>query len=139
MPYDPVLVKPFRDELLNAGIIELKNADEVVSAFENSKTTTMLIVVNSVCGCAAGSARPAIVNALQNSKKPEKNFSVFAGQDLEATAKARELFGPIPPSSPSMAFYKNGEMVHFIPRHKIEGRSAEDIENELRFIFEKFC
>ena len=139
MPYDPVLVQPFRDELTIAGVQELITANDVVNSFEINKNTTMLVVVNSVCGCAAGCARPAVVKSLSNSKKPKAAVSVFAGQDLEATAKARELFGPIPPSSPSMAVYKNGEMVHFIPRHRIEGRSAEDITNELKMVYDKFC
>ncbi|MEK7818670.1 MAG: BrxA/BrxB family bacilliredoxin [Bacteroidota bacterium] len=139
MPYDPIFIQPFRDELTSAGVEELLTSQSVNDAFENNKNTTMLVVVNSVCGCAAGCARPAIVHSLQNAIKPKKAVSVFAGQDFEATAKARELFGPIPPSSPSMALYKNGEMVHFIPRHRIEGRTATDIANELQFIYEKFC
>ncbi|MDA0986632.1 MAG: BrxA/BrxB family bacilliredoxin [Bacteroidetes bacterium] len=139
MPYDPVLVQPFRDELTNAGVQELKTAAEVENAFEENKNTTMLVIVNSVCGCAAGIARPAIRKSLQNQSKPVKITSVFAGQDLEATAKARELFQGLPPSSPSIALFKNGELVHFVPRHRIEGRMADDITNELVIVFNKYC
>ena len=138
MPYDPVLVQPFRDELISAGVRELRSGSEVDEVM-NDKSGTLLIVVNSVCGCAAGAARPAIRKALLNQNKPEKITSVFAGQDLEATARAREYFVGLPPSSPAIALYKSGEMVHFIPRHRIEGRSGDDIANELVMIFNKFC
>lgn len=139
MPYPEMLVAPMRAELTNHGFQELKTIDEVQNAFTNNKGTT-LIMVNSVCGCAAGSARPGVLRSVQNSsKKPDRLLTVFAGQDLDAVAKAREFMLPFPPSSPSIALFKDGELVHFIERHNIEGRSADMIAANLQAAFEEFC
>ena len=133
------MVQPMRDELTRVGVKELTNADEVAENFEAAKDGTALIVINSVCGCAAGLCRPGVALALQNEVVPDHLFTVFAGQDKEATAKAREYFAPYPPSSPSIALMKNGELVHFIERHNIEDRSAEAIAAELTAAFDKHC
>src|SRR5690606_30154466 len=111
------MIQPMRDELTQHGIQELLTPEEVEENFEKAKDGTALVVVNSVCGCAAGQARPGVALALQHEVKPDYLFTVFAGQEKEATAKAREYFAPYPPSSPSIALMKNGELVHFIERH----------------------
>jgi len=136
--YDPVAIQPFRDELTRIGIRELRSAAEVDDVM-NQKKGTLLVVVNSVCGCAAGRARPAITKALQHPNRPDVMTSVFAGQDMEATARAREWFGQIPPSSPSVALFKNGELVHFIPRFRIENRDADSIATDLTSAFDEYC
>ena len=138
MPYDPTLVAPMREELTRLGVQELLTAGEVDGWFE-SKEGTGLLVINSVCGCAAGQARPAVQLALQHSTRPERVATVFAGQDLEATARARGYFADFPPSSPSMVLVKGGEVAHFLPRHRIESRSADLIAQELAEAFEKHC
>ena len=132
------MIQPFRDELTRIGIRELRSAAEVDKVLSEKKGT-VLVVVNSVCGCAAGRARPGITKALQHSNKPEVLTSVFAGQDMEATARAREWFGQIPPSSPSVALFKNGELVHFIPRFRIENRDADAIAADLTSAFDEYC
>jgi putative YphP/YqiW family bacilliredoxin len=131
-------VQPMRDELTRLGIQELRTPEEVEENLPGAKGTA-LIVVNSVCGCAAGQCRPGIALALQHDKAPDQLFTVFAGQDKEATAKAREYFAPYPPSSPSIALMKDGELVHFIERHSIEDRSREQIAEELKAAFDKYC
>ncbi len=137
--YPEELVRPMRAELTNVGFDELKSAAEVDSHL-NEKQGTTLVVINSVCGCAAGTARPGVAMALQKSaKKPNHLATVFAGVDQEATAKVREYTLPFPPSSPSIALFKDGELVHFVERHHIEGRSAELIEDHLSGIFEEYC
>jgi putative YphP/YqiW family bacilliredoxin len=118
MPYDPVLVQPMRDELTRIGFEEL-TTPEAVDAFV-ARPGTKLLVVNSVCGCAAGQARPGVTLALQHETKPDHLGTVFAGQDVEATARARSHFSDYPPSSPSFAMLKDGTVVHFVPRHAIE-------------------
>ena len=124
MPYDPELVKPMREELTSLGVTELLTAEEVDTFLaENSGTT--LVVVNSVCGCAAGMARPAVRTALAGDHAPDRTCTVFAGQDLDATARARSFFEDYPPSSPSFALLKDGEVVHFVPRHRIEGHEVK--------------
>lgn len=138
MPYSELMVKPMREELTSIGVQELKTAQEV-DAFMADKTGTAMLVVNSVCGCAAGMARPGIRQALSQGRKPDRVATVFAGQDLEATARARSYFADIPPSSPSIAFLKDGELVYFIPRHRIEGRSADAVAGELVTVFEEHC
>ncbi|MCB1035977.1 MAG: BrxA/BrxB family bacilliredoxin [Acidobacteria bacterium] len=138
MPYSPLLVKPMRDELTAIGVQELLTAEEV-DAFMNEKDGTSFLVVNSVCGCAAGGARPAVRLALENGSRPTRTASVFAGQDLEATAKARAYMPQIPPSSPSMALFKDGELVFFVPRHRIEGRDAESVARDLVEAFQANC
>lgn len=133
------MVKPMRAELTNAGFEELTNQEEV-EQFMNEENGTVLVVVNSVCGCAAGLARPAATQAVLNAdKKPNRLITVFAGQDKEATAKMREYFEGYEPSSPSMALLKEGKVVHFIPRHEIEGNSIEAIMQNLESSFEKYC
>ncbi len=136
--YDPQLVAPMRQEMVEIGAIELTTAAEV-EAFLAEKTGTALIFVNSVCGCAAGSARPGLQIALKNDCKPDRVGTVFAGQDAEATARAREAFGDIPPSSPSAALFKNGEVVHFVPRHAIEGRDAPSVAFDFVTAFDEHC
>lgn len=137
--YPEELVAPMRADLTIAGFKELKSAQEVTNLLENEKGT-VLLVVNSVCGCAAGAARPGVKMAVQNSQyKPDVLATVFAGVDKEAVAKAREYTMPYPPSSPSMALFKNGEVVHFIERHHIEGRNAQMIAQHLQMVFEEFC
>ncbi|MED4603002.1 BrxA/BrxB family bacilliredoxin [Paenibacillus validus] len=131
-------VQPMRDDLTRIGVQELRTPEEVTEALEN-KTGTTLIVVNSVCGCAAGQCRPGVAKALQHEVKPDRLFTVFAGQDKEATAKAREYFAPYPPSSPSIALMKDGQLVHFIQRHQIEDRSADMIAGDLINAFETYC
>jgi putative YphP/YqiW family bacilliredoxin len=135
--YPAELVKPMRDDLASAGFEELYTAEAVAIAI-NKKGTT-LVVVNSVCGCAAANARPAAKMSLQNSKKPDYAVTVFAGVDKEAVDAARNLMIPFPPSSPSMALFKDGELVHMIERHHIEGRPAEMIAQNLVQAYEEFC
>ncbi|AIM15361.1 hypothetical protein HW35_02895 [Bacillus sp. X1(2014)] len=133
------MVQPMRQELTRAGFKELITVEEVEEFMENVEGTT-LVVVNSVCGCAAGLARPAATQAVLNSeKKPDHLVTVFAGQDKEATAKMREYFEGIEPSSPSMALLKGKKVVHFIPRHDIEGMPMESIMNNLLGAFEAHC
>ncbi|MFD0868623.1 bacillithiol system oxidoreductase, YphP/YqiW family [Chlamydia abortus] len=132
------MVQPMRDELTRIGVKELRTPEEVVENLENAKGTALL-VVNSVCGCAAGQCRPGVARALEHDAKPDHLFTVFAGQDKEATAKAREYITGYPPSSPSIALFKDGELVHFIQRHQIEDRSAEMIANDLTQAFDKYC
>lgn len=136
--YPEELVAPMRADLTNNGFTELKNADDVDTALSNAKGTSLL-VVNSVCGCAAGSARPGAVGSLTGDKKPNNLYTVFAGQDADAVAKAREFLLPYPPSSPSIGVFKDGELVHFVERHHIEGRTAEMIANHLQEVYKEFC
>jgi putative YphP/YqiW family bacilliredoxin len=139
MPYPEQLCAPMRQDLTSAGFTELKDAVEVDQTIPNSKGT-LLLMVNSVCGCAAGSARPAVKLALSRSEvKPDTLVTVFAGQDVEATAQARKYTAPYPPSSPSIALFKDGRLVHFIERHHIEGHSAEMIAENLTAAFEEYC
>jgi putative YphP/YqiW family bacilliredoxin len=138
MPYSPLLVKPMRDELTSIGVQELLTPADV-DAFMAEKSGTALLIVNSVCGCAAGMARPGIRLALQHERHPDRAVSVFAGQDLEATARARGYLADIPPSSPSIALFKDGELVHFIPRHRIEGRDAYAVAADLKAAFDEHC
>lgn len=132
------MVQPMRDDLTRIGIQELRTPEEVADAIPDAKGTT-LVVVNSVCGCAAGQCRPGVAEALQHDITPDHLYTVFAGQDKEATAKAREYFAPYPPSSPSIALMKDGELVHFIERHQIENRSAAEIAADLTEAFDRFC
>ncbi len=132
------MIQPMRDELTSLGIKELRTPEEVETYLPDAQGTT-LVVVNSVCGCAAGQCRPGVALALQNDLVPDNLFTVFAGQDKEATAKAREYFAPYPPSSPSIAVLKDGQLVHFIERHQIEDRSAQEIAEELTEAFDRVC
>jgi putative YphP/YqiW family bacilliredoxin len=135
--YPEELVKPMRQELVRAGFNELHTTQDVENAIKKEGTT--LVVVNSVCGCAAGTARPGVVASLQFDKIPQNLTTVFAGVDVEATSKAREKMIPFPPSSPSIALFKDGQLVHMLERHHIEGRSAEMIAANLVGAYEEFC
>lgn len=137
--YPEQLVAPMRKDLTSAGFTELKTPEEVIASVKNEKGTTLL-VINSVCGCAAGAARPGVKWALEKStKKPDHLATVFAGVDKEAVSKARELTLPYPPSSPSIALFKDGELLHFVERHHIEGRNAQMIGEHLLEVFEEYC
>lgn len=136
--YPEALTKPMEKDLTDYGFQALATPEEVVGELENSKGT-VLVVVNSVCGCAAANARPGVKIAVQNENRPEKLFTVFAGVNTEATAKAREFFLPYPPSSPSIALFKDGQLVHFLERHHIEGRSAMVIAENLKMAFDRYC
>jgi len=135
--YPSELVKPMREDLTQVGFEELHTADAVDAAMAKEGTT--LVVVNSVCGCAAANARPGAKMSLNNAKKPDHLVTVFAGVDKEATDKAREYMIPFPPSSPSMALFKNGELVHMLERHHIEGRPAEMIAENLIDAYNEHC
>lgn len=136
--YPEMLVAPMRAELTNIGFRELKTPEEVDSSIPNSEGTT-LVVVNSVCGCAAGSARPGVSEAVKHDKLPDHLVTVFAGMEKEAVDKARAYMMPYPPSSPSIALFKNGELVHMIERHHIEGRTAQMIADNLKAAFDEYC
>lgn len=136
--YPPELVAPMKADLTSVGFKELVNATEVDEVL-NKKEGTTLVVVNSVCGCAAGAARPGVKLAINHSKKPNNLVTVFAGVDTEAVAQARKYFLPYPPSSPCVALFKDGKLVHFLERHHIEGRSAEMIAENLKAAFDQFC
>lgn len=136
--YDTRIVEPMRAELTNLGVMELKTSAEVDEAL-GQKSDTVLLVVNSVCGCAAGGARPGVALAMKHSTLPGKITTVFAGQDKEATDKARSYILGYPPSSPSMAIFKDGKPVYVIQRHEIEGRSPEQIAQNLTQAFDKYC
>jgi putative YphP/YqiW family bacilliredoxin len=138
MPYNPALVAPMRAEVTRLGARELTTAADVDAAIGDQKGS-MLVFVNSVCGCAAGNARPALALALQHGVRPQQVVTVFAGQDLDAVSRARQYFGEYQPSSPSMALLRDGEVVHFVHRHQIEGRSPKDIAANLTAAFDKYC
>ena len=138
MPYPEQMVAPMRAELVEMGVQELRTISEVEEFFRVSDGTALLLI-NSVCGCAAGSARPAVRLALGHDQRPGRVATVFAGQDLEATTRARELIGDVPPSSPSLALMKDGELVHFVPRHMIEGLEAEAVAANLAEAFGIHC
>ena len=136
--YDPKIVQPMREELTKVGFQELRTAADVDQALANEKDS-VLVVVNSVCGCAAGGCRPGVAKAIQHSKKPSKLTTVFAGQDKEATDRARSYFVGLPPSSPAIALLKNGQVAHMLHRHDIEGKSAEQIAKALTEAFDQHC
>jgi putative YphP/YqiW family bacilliredoxin len=135
--YPPELVKPMREDLTKVGFNELYSAEEVENALKKDGTT--LVVVNSVCGCAAANARPGATMSLQNEKKPDHLVTVFAGVDTEAVNVARAHMVPFPPSSPSMALFKDGELVHMLERHHIEGRPAQMIAENLKGAYNEYC
>jgi putative YphP/YqiW family bacilliredoxin len=135
--YPEDMIAPMRAELANSGYTETKTPEEVISSITAQGTT--LVVVNSVCGCAAGSARPAAIAAAKSEVKPDRMITVFAGNDKAAVDEARKHMLPFPPSSPSMALFKNGELVHMIERHHIEGRTAQMIAGNLLGAFEEHC
>jgi putative YphP/YqiW family bacilliredoxin len=136
--YPEEICTPMRLDLTEAGFQEMKTSDEVTAVLDQ-KEGSVLVMINSVCGCAAGNARPAVKMAAQHSKIPTKLTTVFAGQDKEAVAKVRDYCLPYPPSSPSIALFKDGELVHFIERHHIEGRPADLIAQNLIQAFEEYC
>ncbi len=136
--YPIALTTPMAKDLTDFGFEPLSSADAVAEVFENQEGTT-LVVVNSVCGCAAAMARPGVKLSIQGDKRPDKLYTVFAGVDTEATAKVREFLAPFPPSSPSIALFKNGEVVHILERRHIEGRSAQIIADNLKAAFETYC
>jgi putative YphP/YqiW family bacilliredoxin len=136
--YPEIMLVPMREELTKVGVQELRTADEVDQTLRNEPGTVM-VVVNSICGCAAGRMRPAVRVALQNAAKPDKAFSVFAGQDTEATERARSYFTGYPPSSPSIAILRDGKLLYIMERRDIERREAPEIAAELKSAFEKFC
>ena len=138
MPYDELLVTPMRAELTRLGVEELRDA-VAVERWLGQKTGSALLFVNSVCGCAAGMARPGLAKALDSGARPDRVATVFAGQDSEATAAARAHFTDMPPSSPSAALFKDGKLVFFLPRHAIEGREASDVAADLSAAFARFC
>jgi len=135
--YPESLVKPMKAELVSSGFEDLTTSDAVEKAIKQEGT--VLVVVNSVCGCAAGAARPGIKLSLSHTKKPGKLTTVFAGFDTEAVAQARKHFSPYPPSSPAIALFKNGELVHMVERHNIEGRTAAMIADHLKMVYDEFC
>jgi len=137
MPYDPMLVQPMREELTSRGVKELRTAEDVDAAMKQPGTT--MVVLNSVCGCAAGGARPGVALALKHHTLPDNITTVFAGQDLEAVERARSYFTGVPPSSPSIALMRDGELVGFMPRHHIEGRTPEMIAASLTSAFDEIC
>ena len=136
--YSPLLVKPMREELASVGFEELLSSEDV-DRWMSQREGTALLVINSVCGCAAGMARPGVRLALEHAVKPARLGTVFAGQDTEATAQARGAIPEVPPSSPSMALFKDGELVHFIPRHRIEGQDLESLARDLTDAFDQHC
>jgi putative YphP/YqiW family bacilliredoxin len=136
--YPEIMVIPMREELTRLGVEELKTASDVDSKLQAPQGTT-LVIVNSICGCAAGRLRPAVRTALQNSSRPDRSFSVFAGQDMEATERARSYFIGYPPSSPSLALFRDGKLIHMMQRSDIEHRDAADIANELKRVFDQHC
>lgn len=138
MPYPEMMVKPMREEMTDMGAKELKSVPEVDAELGDQQGTT-LVFVNSVCGCAAGGARPALRAALKQGPKPDKVVTVFAGQDTEAVARARQYFADYQPSSPSIALFKDGEVVHFVHRHQIEGRTPQAVAADLVSAFTRYC
>jgi len=138
MPYPEMMIAPMREDLTRLGVEELKTPEAVDETIRNSKGTLM-VVVNSICGCAAGKARPGVALALQSDIKPDKVATVFAGADIEATERARSYFTGYRPSSPSIALLKDGELVYMLERYQIEGRDAHAIAGDLTQAFEKYC
>jgi putative YphP/YqiW family bacilliredoxin len=135
--YPEAIVNPMKAELTSAGFQELVSPEDVENTIKAEGT--VLVVVNSVCGCAAGACRPGVKKSLDNAKKPSKLTTVFAGFDVDAVNEARKHFAPYPPSSPAIALFKNGELVHFIERHNIEGHNATAISEHLKAVYNEYC
>ncbi len=135
--YDPTMIQPMRDELANLGVIEAKTAILVDQTLENNET--VLCIINSVCGCAAANARPAVAIAKSNEKQPKASLTVFAGNDLEATSRLRGHLVGYAPSSPNIGLFKNGKVVFHLERHQIEGRTAQEIASDITQAYNKFC
>lgn len=138
MPYSELLIKPMREDLSKLGIEEARTAAAVDAAVKET-SGILMVVVNSVCGCAAGKARPGVAAALQHAVTPNRTITVFAGADIEATERARNYFTGYPPSSPSIALLRDGKLVYMMERYQIEGRNAQEIAHELTLAFDKFC
>ena len=134
--YPPEIVNPMKSELTSKGFVQLNSDDDIENLI---KKGTTLIVINSICGCAAANARPGVIKSLENEKKPDRLFTSFAGVDKVATNNARELMFPFPPSSPCMAIFKDGEIVHMLERHHIEGRNADIISENLKEAYNEYC
>jgi len=137
MAYSELMIRPFREELTRYGVEETRTPEDVEAALATDGT--VMVVVNSVCGCAAGKARPGIAKALQSSKLPSKVVTVFAGADIEATERARSYFAPFPPSSPQIAIMKDKKVLFMLERHQIQDRSADQIASELTAAFNEHC
>lgn len=137
--YDQEAVQPMRDELIAVGFDQLLTVKDVEEALLVNDDKTVLVMINSVCGCAAGSARPGVSLALQHKTIPDKLYTVFAGQERDAVDRVRQLIPNYPPSSPSVAMFKNGKLIYFMPRLEIEGRSPEQIANDLKEAFDELC
>src|ERR687895_12329 len=138
MPYPEIMIRPMREDLTRLGVEEWRTAEAVDQAVKNS-SGTLMVVVNSICGCAAGKARPGVALALQHNVRPDKVATVFAGADIEATETARNYFTGYPPSSPSIALLKDGKIVFMMERHQIEGRGPSEIARELTKAFDQHC
>ena len=138
MPYPEIMIRPMREELTRLGVEELRTPETVDETIQNTEGTVM-VVVNSICGCAAGKARPGVALALQHSVRPDKVATVFAGADIEATKRARSYFTGYPPSSPSVALLKNGKLVYMMERYQIEGKNPSQIAEELTRAFDAYC
>lgn len=138
MPYPEIMIRPMREDLTRLGAEELKTSEAVDALIQNS-TGTVMLVVNSICGCAAGKARPGVALALEHDVRPDKLATVFAGADIEATARARSYFTGYPPSSPSIGLLKDGKLVYMLERRQIEGRDAHQIAQELKHAFDRHC
>jgi putative YphP/YqiW family bacilliredoxin len=138
MPYPELMIRPMREELTRLGAEELKTPEQVDEAIKQSQGT-MMVVVNSICGCAAGKARPGIALALRHEVRPDRIATVFAGADIEATERARSYFTGYPPSSPSIALLKDGKLVYMMERYQIEGRGPQEIAQELTRAFDQHC
>ena len=138
MPYSELMIRPMREELTRIGVEELRTPEQVDETL-NRTSGTVMVVVNSICGCAAGKARPGIARALQHTVKPDKVATVFAGADIEATEKARGYFTGYPPSSPSIALLKDGQLVWMLERRQIEGKDASQVADELTRAFDQHC
>ena len=139
MPYPEMMVAPMREDLVRIGFEELRNADDVDRILGGDDDATTLLVVNSICGCAAGAARPGVYLSLQGDARPERLTTVFAGQDLDATARARQYITGYPPSSPSVALFKEGQLVWFLERHRIEGSTPHQIAEALQSAYAEHC
>jgi putative YphP/YqiW family bacilliredoxin len=138
MPYPEIMIRPMREDLTRLGFEEMRTAESVDSTIAGT-AGTLMVVVNSICGCAAGKARPGVALALQNKVRPDRLATVFAGSDIEATEQARKYFTGYGPSSPSIAILKDGKLVYMLERHQIEGRDATEISAELRKAFDEHC
>jgi putative YphP/YqiW family bacilliredoxin len=139
MPYPEMMVAPMREDLVRIGFNELRTPEQVDEVLDTDAPGTTLLVVNSVCGCAAGAARPGVFLSLQDGPRPDTLTTVFAGQDMEATERARELIAGYPPSSPSVALFRDGQLVWFLERHRIEGRTPHQIADVLREAYRQHC